>query len=534
MNTKEEQFQQDIARNAAYLDQTFHTLKIIGVVPKDQNPDPELNGIFVPLRIALTDQTRVQEKQESALVALLKQFSRLVLLGDPGSGKSTAIRHLTWSHAKANLAPSEIPDVPLLPGHPLPLRIELRLLMQDRKHRPDYSFLSYATEVLLGREGIKINPLMFEKLLAQKRLLVLFDGLDEVATLEERQRLVQEIEHFATLYPNNYLLVTSRPVGYEQASGSKQLFTHGRVQPFDDDQIHQFLERWYTYVLRLEPLPYQEQQELETLFTTLKENTRLHKLAENPLLLTVITALYRSQRLPEKRVQVYDKCAELLLEIWAKLKGTHERWRGMKMGKDDQFACVAHLVFQLHQHAQEQSDSSAREAATDVPVRLMLREIEHFLNSRKLLTEVAEQRKEARQFLELMRVEAGLIVERGTDENGEGIYGFVHRTFQDYFAASDVYDRFRQDEDPAIIRDFLVEYLHDPHWREVTLLLLAKLGRKPLPVRLRQLLEGKIKSRRSCYRDIVQQDLFFVCDCMIEEMAIENTSLKHSLPLQSR
>src|SRR5205823_2781793 len=182
---------------------------------------PELNGIFVPLRIAMTDQTRVQEKQESALVALLKQFSRLVLLGDPGSGKSTAIRHLTWSHAKANLALSEIPDVPLLPGHPLPLRIELRLLMQDRKHRPDYSFLSYATEVLLGREGIKISPLMFEKLLAQKRLLVLFDGLDEVATLEERQRLVQEIEHFATLYPNNYLLVTSRPVGYEQARCSK-------------------------------------------------------------------------------------------------------------------------------------------------------------------------------------------------------------------------------------------------------------------------------------------------------------------------
>src|SRR5947209_5891039 len=53
----------------------------------------------------------------------------------------------------------------------------------------------------------------------------------------------------------------------------------------------------------------------------------------------------------------------------------------------------------------------------------------------------------------------------------------------------------------------IMEHLHDPHWHEVTLLLLAKLGRKPLTVRLRQLLEGKIKSRRSCYRDIVQQDL---------------------------
>src|SRR5205823_12438061 len=105
---------------------------------------------------------------------------------------------------------------------------------------------------------------------------------------------------------------------------------------------------------------------------------------------------------------------------------------------------------------------------------LMLREIESFLSSRKLIVEIAEQRKEAKLFLELMQVEAGLIVERGTDENGEKIYGFVHRTFQEYFAASDVYERYKQDEDPTIISDFLEKYLHDPHWREVILLMLGK------------------------------------------------------------
>ena len=70
-----------------------------------------------------------------------------------------------------------------------------------------------------------------------------------------------------------------------------------------------------------------------------------------------------------------------------------------------------------------------------------------------------------------MQVEAGLIVERGTDEKGETLYGFVHRTFQEYFAAADVEERYRQDEDPSIISQFLAEHLHDPHWREVIFLL---------------------------------------------------------------
>ncbi|HZO74674.1 MAG TPA: NACHT domain-containing protein [Ktedonobacteraceae bacterium] len=526
----EEQFQRDMATYTTHVERILHNLKIIGFLPKEQNRDPELNGIFVPLRIALTDDTARADKQHHSLLELLERYHYIVLLGDPGSGKSTVVRHLAWSHAYANMTSSEQAQaIPLLSRCPLPLRIELRLFTQSRKHHPDHSFLSYATGVLLKQENITINPLMFERLLAEKRMLILFDGLDEVTTLDERQRLVQEIEHFAQHYPGNHILVTSRPAGYELACCSKQLFTHAQVQKFDDDQIHQFLERWYEFVLRLNPLPYEEQQELETLFAILKENTRLHKLAENPLLLTVITALYRSQRLPEKRVQVYDKCAELLLETWANIKGTNARWSEMKLGRDDQFACVAHLGFKLHQRSQDESTmqeqnrpGSEGDTATDVPARLLLREIESFLDDRKLISEKAERRKEAERFMELMRIEAGLIVDRGTDENGESIYGFVHRTFQEYFAAADVYERYRQDEDPEIIKDFLVEHLHDPHWQEVILLLLGKLGRKPVTLRLREILNGSIKSRRSHYTDLVQQDLFFVCDCLIEELPVEN------------
>ncbi|HEY1350937.1 MAG TPA: NACHT domain-containing protein [Ktedonobacteraceae bacterium] len=543
-NYSADDFARDISTYIDHMERTLHQLKIVGVVPKDQGVDPELSGIFVPLRVALrgssapelfelspdlqsktvnvpSEQTAGVSVSQDSLIGVLEQAHFLVLLGGPGSGKSTATKHLAWSHVAASQSsPLASPPVPRLAGNPLPLRIELRLFNEERK-RANHGFLSFATEVLLKREGVEINPQMFKELLMRRDMILIFDGLDEVGTLEERLALVNEIEHFALHYPGNRVLVTSRPVGYDLARFSHPLFFHAEVQAFNDEQIQQFLTNWYTSVLRLSPIPHQDQEEMDLLLATLKENSRLHRLAENPLLLTVITALHRYERLPDRRVQVYDRCADLLLETWAKLKGTHKRWQNMKMIKDEQYACVAYLGFILHERLQEETGEK-EDQTVDVTARFLRKKVEDFLRQRGLIAEVAEQQAEARRFIELVQEEAGLIVERGTDESGEALYSFVHRTFQEYFAAADIYERYQQEEDPEIISEFLREHLHDPHWQEVIMLLLGKLKPTPVTKQLRQILQGKIKSRRSCYTEIVQQDLFFVCGCLAEEIKVEN------------
>jgi hypothetical protein len=153
----------------------------------------------------------------------------------------------------------------------------------------------------------------------------------------------------------------------------------------------------------------------------------------------------------------------------------------------------------------------------------MRREIKRFLVNQNLLAG-AEQNTEAELFLELVRIEAGLIVARGTDETGETLYGFVHRTFQEYFAAVDVFERYQQEDDSKIIRNFLKDHLHEPHWREVILLLFGKLKHKFATAQLRGILEGK--SRLSIYAEVVKQDLFFVCDCLIEGITVETSFAK--------
>src|SRR6266567_906746 len=518
-----EQFAADVNKYTSFIERTLHNLKIVGVVPKDQNKDPELDGIYVPLRIAVRNQSMPKDQPVDNIIALLEQHSYVVLLGGPGSGKSTATRHLAWTHAIANQNARTTTHSLMLSGKPLPLRIELRRFNEERRHH-NYNFLDYVSEVTLKREGINISSRMFEALLELRAMLLLFDGLDEVATLDERAKLVEEIEYFAICHPGNRYIVTSRFVGYQLVSLSNQLFVHAEVQTFNDEQIRQFLENWYTYVLGLNPLPSDDRQELETLYKTLQGNQRLHKLSENPLLLTAITGLHRYERLPDRRVLIYDRCADLLLETWAKLKGTKERWQSMKMIKEEQYACVAYLGFVLHERSQEELDNEkAEEETTDVSSRFLRKKVEEFLRKRKLIAGVAEQQAEAKRFIALVQEEAGLIVERGTDENGEALYSFVHRTFQEYFAAADVYERYQQAENPKVVSKFLYEHLHDPHWREVILLLLGKLKSTPVTNQLRQILQGNLKSLRSQYTEIVQQDLFFVCDCLVEEIKVEHS-----------
>src|SRR5258708_26249464 len=110
----------------------------------------------------------------------------------------------------------------------------------------------------------------------------------------------------------------------------------------------------------------------------------------------------------------------------------------------------------------------------------------------------------------MMEVEPGMMFQHGTGEGALLLYGFIHRTFQEYFAAVAVYHRYWQEraEKPRQLDDFITQHLHSAHWREVILLLLAKLPPRPATTRLPAILGGK-----SSFNSILKHDLFFVFVC---------------------
>ncbi len=83
-----------------------------------------------------------------------------------------------------------------------------------------------------------------------------------------------------------------------------------------------------------------------------------------------------------------------------------------------------------------------------------------------------EAKAEADRFVDFIQKRTGLLNEQGYER-----YAFVHKTFQEYLTAEEIYEQF-EDGDDEVILEHIDAHLHDQHWREVLLLLVSKLRKK--------------------------------------------------------
>src|SRR5215475_648224 len=134
---------------------------------------------------------------------------RLVLLGDPGAGKSTLARYLVLTLARTT---GEVPGAGQGLAGSLPLLVELRTYADPRWRQGSFLDLVdglYASEDLgLPRE------LLAGYLEAGGRAVVVFDGLDEVFDPKLRREVTRRVEAFASRYRQVRVVVTSRVIGY--------------------------------------------------------------------------------------------------------------------------------------------------------------------------------------------------------------------------------------------------------------------------------------------------------------------------------
>ena len=108
--------------------------------------------------------------------------------------------------------------------------------------------------------------------------------------------------------------------------------------------------------------------------------------------------------------------------------------------------------------------------------------------------------------MDFIQRRTGLLNEQGKDR-----YAFVHKTFQEYLTAEEIYDRFKEGEDEAIV-EHIQAHLHDPHWREVLLLLVSKLKKKRAARAIEVILNA-----RSEYKKWLKRDLLFAGWCLTED-----------------
>ncbi|MEI8394060.1 MAG: HEAT repeat domain-containing protein [Rhodospirillaceae bacterium] len=450
------------------LDKIFVRLSVDVPAPGEWTPISEIrlgDSLHLGVKEFLKARQRMAIRSEPTTVPLsvaeaLSQHRRLVMVGAPGSGKTTLLRWLATTFAAERQNEPDRLGPGFGDGTPwLPVMLELRRFA-DRfatlSREPQTFDLAEEAESFIASDARFKNdtpPGLIKQAIAAGRCLILLDGLDEIAESGTRQRLIEAVEALF-LDPSrpsagNLCLITTRPHGFATLALGMG-FTRTTIRPFKDDEISSFIRSWYD-------IAYHDPAEAETLVAIVLKNERVKALAINPLLCTIITIVYRNNRvLPERRVELYEKCCEAMLDTWERNKEIKDScliggysWRT----KLDLLAVLA-----LWMHGENE-----RLAAPEADLISYLGTKLETLNP----AERGHGSEDARKFVEVIRDRAGLL--RG---RGDGTLEFSHRTFQEYLAAF----RLAALSDDEDLIDAVMPNLYLAWWEEVHLLLVGQLG----------------------------------------------------------
>ncbi|NMG10996.1 NACHT domain-containing protein, partial [Brasilonema sp. UFV-L1] len=417
---------------------------------------------------------------------------KLVLLGAPGSGKTTLMSYFAVMLAlkqpqKLGLAT----DTDLLP---------ILIRIRDLSRYSNMSILEYIYQFTHNNLFFKeLPPGFFEYWLEAGQGLILLDGLDEVADSTKRYEIVNTIESFLEQFSRNRAIITSRPAGYRRDFFRTQNLPHYQLQPFDDAKIDEFINRWYDS--RVSDLA-EAQRRKDSLRKALADNDRIKLLAQNPLLLTIISLIHRYQAfLPKERHKLYDKAVETLLTSWDANKEFSNHSVFKYLWLEDLRRLLEKLAYWIH----TQGGTGDKQGGTLIDKDELIHQLSTEIKTLKQI-ELYQAKEEARCFVEFIRDRTGLLNEQGQD-----CYAFVHKTFQEYLCAQEIIYQWYDEGDFGIVLKHIKQHLHDPHWREVLLLLVAQQKPKQAAKTIRAILD-----QHSEYEKWLHRDLLFAGSCLAE------------------
>lgn len=385
------------------------------------------------------------------LLGLIEKHAGLVILGDPGAGKTTFLKYLALLHATGRCAEKRLPVL-------VPLSAYANALA-ERDVRLDAFIAGHFRE--LGAD-LPIEVLL-RQALEKGGALVMLDGLDEVTDLTLRDTVVRRVVDFFTFQrrAGNKFLLTSRIVGYREVRPNTEGLGECTLVDFDDEEIETFVTQWTAALEKAASgdttaAKMDATRECRELIEAVQRNPGVRRLAANPLLLTVLSLMKRQGvTLPERRVELYAKYVETLLSSWNRARGLG-RAPTRDLDVVETVKVLAPLALWMH---------TVSPGVGLVKTGELQEELQRLYRERG----EGQAEKAARQFLKDVRDHASLLLERGP-----GRYGFIHLTFEEYLAAVALAQQGQESVEPVV--QAMLARVEEPAWREVHLLAVGYLG----------------------------------------------------------
>ena len=428
-----------------------------------------------------------QAAQRHLTLAELLREPRSVLLGDPGTGKTTTTRYVTYALAADDTTHSGESVRGLTP---VLIRIAnyAKAYEQDRTlHLVEYVEKELTLKPEFGR--------YLRWAIEQGRCLIILDGLDEVGDVSLRAEVTDRIREMVAGFSDNRFMVTSRIVGYER-SPLTQEFRHATLMELTQEDRERFVWLWYDAI---ESALGRKAQVggADDLIEALRSKPQIARMAANPLLLTIIVLMHwRGVKLPNRRVQVYQNATDTLVEYWTAQRGVAELDAEEVKGI---LAPIAHHIL------------SSNVAGVIARADLLPRFYRGIVEQRGC--ELTDAKRIGKRMLQNLNEQSGLFLERGMDAESRPVYGFLHQTFGEYLAALCLVE-----EAQSGTFD-LGKYIHRSVWHEPLLLMAGHLSiySKPQANKLvREILDFPAP-----YEDVLQRNTLLAAACLADDVQVD-------------
>lgn len=422
-----------------------------GIVPpsadgKARDGRPELAHVYVALDTRSVVETKggpkrghaeqVKPKQLSALAAAIRN-RHMVLVGEPGSGKSTFVAHLGLCLAAHALSPKagwlkKIPGWPRAEGSLLPVCVVLRDFARSAALR-EHTGPAAPTQLWdflvkqLERQRLDFAAKAIEKSLEKGGVLLILDGLDEIPGHQDVARVRDAVQAFRDRYPRCRMIATCRTASYQTGNARLDDVPDFELARFDDPKIDGFVSAWYAELGRLGIVRAEEEKAKADALRMAVRQKDIGRLVPNPLLLTVVATFHAYKgKLPDQRAQLYEQTIDLLLWTWEQVRtndpneATPLRQLLGEAGTNDQalYRALAGRAFLVQAQGGGDLDMAADIAEADLEKDLAAIHPSH-------------SKDWAGKVIQAIRLRAGLLIERS-----EGVFTFPHRTFQEYLAGA--------------------------------------------------------------------------------------------------
>ena len=430
----------DVSRPVS-IDQIYIDVNILEQIPSQQWLEIAAINSLPPEDIDRFGLGKIVESQIPGMQAV-ERYSKLRVLGKPGSGKSTFLKYLAMQcNRERIIASAGVSQVPIF--------IALRDFAESCQKSHHADLLDFIHQEFIASDIAQLA--IVKKLLQSGRILLLIDGMDEVPH-EEEHIILNEIRLFSEKYHKNQFVASCRTASQRLALKG---FTDVEIAPFTQAQIITFAGKWFVEFSKTNAADGTADAARFIEKLELAENWRFRRMITTPLFLHLACSIFHRQgKFPIKQAEFYKQGMDLLLGKWDESRGIErdQTYRGFLLPqKLKLLSQIASATFEQGQYFFEEGT------------------IAHFIgNYIQSLPDASSDPEEIQQASEsvLRDIESqhGILAERA-----RGIFSFSYLPLQEYFTARKIVASHNLQALGQSLHG-LVEHISDPHWREIFLL----------------------------------------------------------------